>query len=358
MSLLFSPFRTGNVVLKNRIVMSPMCQYSSEDGFANDWHLVHLGSRAVGGTGLLIQEATAVSPEGRISPDDLGIWKDAHIEKLQQIVTFVHGQDAHIGIQLAHAGRKAGTNAPWKGHRVLDFDEGGWQGWAPYAIGFSAESHTPRAMSEEDIQQVISDFAQAARRAVLAGYDVVEIHAAHGYLIHEFLSPISNKRTDTYGGSFDNRIRFLKEIVQAVQGQLSDQNALWVRISAVDYLPGGWTLDESIALAKELKTLGVHLIDTSSGAIAPGERILAKPNYQVDFASQIRKEAGIAVGAVGLILSAEQAEEILESEQADLILLGRELLRQPHFALHAAQKLDETNIYPNQYLRAFYAKRK
>lgn len=358
MSLLFSPIKIGNTTLKNRIVMSPMCQYSSVDGFANDWHLVHLGSRAVGGAGLLIQEATAVSPEGRISPDDLGIWSDAHIDKLQQIVKFVHQQEAHIGIQLAHAGRKAGTSAPWNGHRALSFEEGGWQGWAPSPIAFSEDAHTPREMSKDDIKRVIADFAQAAERSVQAGYDVVEIHAAHGYLIHEFLSPISNKRTDEYGGSFDHRIRFLKEIVLSVKEKLTEQIALWVRISAIDYLPDGWTLEESILLAKELKELGVHLVDVSSGAIAPGEKIVAKPNYQVDFARQIKEQAEIPVGAVGLILTAKQAEEILANEQADLILLGRELLRQPYFALQAAQELDEANLYPNQYLRSFYAKKK
>lgn len=357
MSLLLSPFTTHTVTLRNRIVMSPMCQYSANDGFANDWHLVHLGSRAVGGTALIIQEATAVSPEGRISPDDLGIWKDEHIPMLARIVDFVHSQGARIGIQLAHAGRKAGTSVPFKGYKVLGFEEGGWQGWAPSAIAYSEESHTPREMSKEDIEKVKADFRAGARRAVQAGYDIIEIHAAHGYLIHEFYSPISNHRTDEYGGNFEGRIRFLLEVVEEVKQELSDKQALWVRISAVDYLEGGWTIEDSVALAKHLKAAGVHLIDVSTGSIAPGEVFKPFPGYQVHFAEQIRKEADIPVGAVGLILSPEQAEEILQAGQADLILLGRELLRNPHFALQAAQQLDGANIYPPQYLRGFYAKK-
>lgn len=353
MSLLFSPIQIGPLTLKNRIAMSPMCQYSSVDGFANDWHLVHLGSRAVGGVGLIIQEATAVSPIGRISPDDLGIWEDAHIPFLQKIVSFVHAQEAKIGIQLAHAGRKASTSAIWKGNKVLDNDEGGWTTIAPSPIAFSDAYFKPEEMQPQDIINVQKEFVQAAERAIKAGYDVIELHAAHGYLIHEFLSPIANKRTDVYGGSYENRIRFLQEIVLQVKAILPAHVALFVRISAIDYLEDGWDIAQSIQLCQWMHESGVDLVDVSSGAIAGGEKIKANKNYQVPFAKEIKENSDIMVGAVGMIVDADQAETILQEGAADIILLGRELLRHPYFALEAITELEETPHYPNQYIRGF-----
>lgn len=358
MSLLLSEIKIGSQVFKNRIVMSPMCQYSSVDGYASDWHLVHLGSRAVGGAGLIIQEATAVSPIGRISPDDLGLWEDGHKASLRRIVEFIHQQGSKIGIQLAHAGRKSSTSSIWKGNRVLNEEEGGWRGVAPSAIPFNHSYATPDALSTEDIQEVIRQFVQAAVRAADIGYDVIEIHAAHGYLLHEFMSPISNQRTDHYGGTFENRTRMLLECVRAVRERIPAAVGLFIRISAVDYLDGGWNIDQSVQLARQLEDYGVDLIDVSSGAIAPGEQIPVHPGYQVPFAAEIKAHTDLKVGAVGLILTSLQAESILQSRQADMIFLGRELLRDPYFALHAAQQLDGDNIYPDQYLRAFYQKKK
>lgn len=353
MSLLFSPITLGKQVFKNRLFVSPMCQYSSEDGFANDWHLVHLGSRAVGGAGLVMQEATAIAPEGRISPDDLGIWKDEHMEKLQQIVSFIHTQNSKAGIQLAHAGRKASTNSPWKGSDFVRPPDGGWQTVAPSALPFYETDEIPHALSVEEILQIVDEFGAAARRARFAGYDVVEIHAAHGYLIHQFLSPLSNHRNDQYGGSFENRIRLLLEIVEAVKAEMVETQSLFVRISATDYLEGGWDLEQSVRLSMILEKHGVHLIDVSSGALSPKAVIKAGPGYQVPFAEAIKKAGLIAVGAVGIIVDAEQAEAILKQEQADVIFMARELLRNPYFPLHAAQQLDGENIYPNQYKRAY-----
>jgi 2,4-dienoyl-CoA reductase-like NADH-dependent reductase (Old Yellow Enzyme family) len=352
MSLLLSPFKLREVTLRNRIVVSPMCQYSAVDGFAGDWHLVHLGSRAVGGAGLVIAEATAVTPEGRISPDDLGLWDDAHIEKLRQITDFIRSQGAVAGIQLAHAGRKASTASEWKGGNVLLPDAGGWQTVAPSAVPYRESDPTPRELTIMEIQQLIADFGAAARRALAAGFQVVELHAAHGYLIHQFLSPLSNRRTDEYGGSFDNRIRFLLEIVAEVRRQWPDHLPLLVRISATDWVEGGWNGDDSVRLATILKDIGVDLIDASTGAIVPGVRIHVGPGYQLPFASRIRKETGMPTGAVGMITDAAQAETILMNGDADLIFMARELLRDPYFPLHAAAALGEDVEWPVQYRRA------
>ena len=353
MSALFSPLTIKSVTFKNRITVSPMCQYSSADGFANDWHLVHLGSRAVGGAALIMQEATAVSPEGRISPGDMGIYKDEHIAKLQTITAFIHTQGAVAGIQLAHAGRKASHNIPWKGDRQIPSDaQEGWKTVAPSAIPFAPGTESPEALDRAGIQKVIYDYKAAAVRAVQAGYKVVEIHAAHGYLIHEFLSPLSNQRTDAYGGSFENRIRLLLEIVEAVKTVWPDTLPLFVRISATDWAEGGWDGDASVQLAAVLKNHGVDLIDCSTGGVVPGVKIPVGPGYQVPFAEKIRKETGILTSAVGMITSAQQAEEILQNGQADVIFLARQALRDPYFPLHAAKELGVDVEWPVQYTRA------
>lgn len=350
-SKLFSPLLIKNIGLKNRIVISPMCQYSSEDGFANDWHLVHLGSRASGGAGLIIQEATAVSPEARISPEDLGIWKDEHIEKLKTITTFIKSQNTVPGIQLAHAGRKASVSSPWKGNKKLDASQGGWQTVAPSAIGYH-DDETPVALDKNGIQKVISDFKAATKRAVQAGYEVVEIHAAHGYLLHQFLSPLSNKRTDEYGGSFENRIRFTLEVLEAVQSEWPANLPLFVRISATDWAEGGWNTEESIALSKILKEKGVDLIDVSSGGAVSHQQIPLEPGYQVPFAEKIKNETGILTAAVGLITQAHQAEEVLTNGKADLVLFARASLRNPNLALDFAKTLADDVPWPPQYERA------
>jgi 2,4-dienoyl-CoA reductase-like NADH-dependent reductase (Old Yellow Enzyme family) len=349
---LFSPLQIKGINFKNRIAIAPMCQYSAVDGFANDWHLVHLGSRAIGGVGLIIQEATAVSPEGRISPEDLGIWKDEQIEKLQQINQFINAQHAVPGIQLAHAGRKASVSAPWNGNNKLDTNEGGWQTVAPSAIGYHDDEAMPVAMDNDAIQKVITDFRKATKRSVQAGYQVVEIHAAHGYLLHQFLSPLSNVRTDKYGGSFENRIRLTLEIVEAVQTEWPSNLPLFVRISATDWADGGWNAEESVALSKILKEKGVDLIDVSSGALVSHQKIPVGPNYQVPFADQIKSEAGILTGAVGLITEAKQAEEIIASGKADMVLFARESLRDPNLALTFANDLQAKINWPKQYERA------
>ncbi|HTL07299.1 MAG TPA: NADPH dehydrogenase NamA [Chitinophagaceae bacterium] len=352
MAKLFTPLTIKSVTFKNRIVVSPMCEYSSVDGFANDWHLVHLGSRAVGGAGLIITEATAVSPEGRISPDDLGIWKNAHLDKLKNIVSFVHKQGSVAGIQLAHAGRKASAPAPWKGTRQLTREEGGWQTVAPSALPFKDTEMIPEALDAAGIEKVIKDFQAAAQRALSAGFKLIELHAAHGYLIHEFLSPLSNQRTDQYGGSFENRTRFLMEIVAAVQQVWPKELPLFVRISATDWAAGGWNEEESVRLAQMLKAQGVDLIDCSSGGLAVTQKITIGPGYQLPFAEKIKAEAGILTGAVGMITTPTQAEEILQKGQADLIIMARELLRDPYFPLHAATALGVDIPWPDQYLRA------
>jgi 2,4-dienoyl-CoA reductase-like NADH-dependent reductase (Old Yellow Enzyme family) len=320
MSKLFEPLAIKSIVLKNRIVVSPMCQYSSIDGFANDWHLVHLGSRATGGAGLIITEATAVSPEGRISPDDLGIWKDEHIEQLHRITTFIKQQKSVPGIQLAHAGRKASHQSPWKGNRLIDAEQGGWITVAPSPQSFRDGESAPTALDTQGIGKVKNDFKAAAKRSLEAGFEVLEIHAAHGYLLHQFYSPLSNQRTDEYGGSFDNRIRLLLEVVETVQQVWPSNLPLFVRLSASDWTEGGWTVDDSVKLSIILKDKGVDLIDCSSGGNTPHANITTAPGYQVSFAEQIKKKAGIMTGTVGMITTAQQSEEILSSGKADLFL--------------------------------------
>ncbi len=352
MSLLFSPLTLKSVTLKNRIVVSPMCQYSCEDGFANDWHLVHLGSRAVGGAALVIQEATAVAPAGRITYGDLGIWKDEHIEKLSSIVSFVHNNGAVAGIQLAHAGRKASCDLPWLGGKQFTSGDHYWQTIAPSPVPFAEGDLIPHELTREEIAELVNDFKNAAARAVKAGYQVVEIHAAHGYLINGFLSPVSNQRTDEYGGSFENRTRFLYEIIDAIQTVWPIDLPIFVRISASDWIEGGWTIEDSIQLATMLQTKGIDLIDASSGGMSPLAQIPAGPGYQVPFAAAIKKETSMLTGAVGIITNAQQAEDILQQQQADLIFIAREFLRDPYFPLHAAKALGDDVAWPNQYVRA------
>jgi 2,4-dienoyl-CoA reductase-like NADH-dependent reductase (Old Yellow Enzyme family) len=352
MSLLFSPLNIKNTTLRNRIVISPMCQYSATDGFANDWHLVHLGSRAVGGAALIIQEATAVSAEGRISPADLGLYMNDHIEKLKVITSFIHQHGAVAGVQLAHAGRKASCATPWNGGRQIAEKNGGWTTLAPSAIPFYNEDIPPEPLDPEGINKVITDFKDAALRALKAGYKLIEIHAAHGYLIHQFLSPLSNHRTDEYGGSFENRIRLLLEIVKAIQKVWPENLPLFVRISATDWAEKGWDLSEATHLSTILKMNGVDLIDCSSGGLVPDVKIPVGPGYQVAFAERIKKETGILTGAVGFITKAEQAEDILYKGEADLIIIARESLRDPYFPLHAARILGDDIAWPIQYKRA------
>jgi 2,4-dienoyl-CoA reductase-like NADH-dependent reductase (Old Yellow Enzyme family) len=352
MAKLFEPLIIKSVTLKNRIAVSPMCQYSAEDGFMNDWHIVHLGSRAIGGAGLIIAEATAVSPEGRITYGDNGIWKDEHVTTLHRITQFIHEQGAVAGIQLAHAGRKASCDVPWKGGNPISMSAGGWQTLAPSAIPFKEGSDIPLELSAEGIQKVIHDFKHAAQRALAAGFKLIEIHAAHGYLINEFLSPLSNKRTDEYGGSFENRIRLLVNVIHSIKTVWPDNLPFFVRISASDWTEGGWTIEDSVKLAKLLKELGVDLIDCSSGGVVSHVKIPLQAGYQVPFAEKIKKEAAILTGAVGLITGAAQAEKILKNQQADLIFLAREFLRDPYFPLHAAKELGVDIKWPVQYERA------
>ena len=352
MSNLFQPLRIGSIELKNRIVVSPMCQYSSVDGFANDWHLVHLGTRAVGGAALVSSEATAVSPEGRITHHDLGIYKDEHIEFLKRITGFLKQQNAVAGIQLAHAGRKASHHRPWEGSAALTENENPWMTEAPSPLPYRDGEPVPHELTKEEIIKIIGDFKKATLRAIEAGFQIIELHGAHGYLLHEFLSPLSNHRKDEYGGSFENRIRFLIEITEAVRQVWSEEKPLFVRISATDWVDGGWNIDESIELSKILKTKGVDLIDCSSGGNSPAQKIPVGPLYQTPFAERIKKEAGIMTGAVGLITTAKEAESILTNEQADLIILARQLLREPYFPLHAAHDLDADIPWPLQYDRA------
>jgi len=352
MSQLFSSLQIKSIALKNRIAISPMCQYSSQDGFASDWHLVHLGSRAIGGAGLIIQEATAISPEGRISPADLGIWNDEHVKKLQSITKFIIEQGSVPGIQLAHAGRKASVSSPWYGNKKLDRNHGGWETVAPSNIAYHSSEQDPTALDSAGIQKVICDFKLATKRAVLAGYQVVEIHAAHGYLLHQFLSPLSNLRTDEYGGSFENRIRLLLEVLNVVQSEWTKELPLFVRISATDWADGGWNGEESVQLSKILKEKGVDLIDVSSGGLVSHQQIPSEPEYQVPFAEQIKKETGILTAAVGLITTSQQAEDIITSGKADLVLFARESLRNPNLALTFAHELGVDVQWPKQYDRA------
>ncbi|MDQ6913314.1 MAG: NADPH dehydrogenase NamA [Verrucomicrobiota bacterium] len=351
---LFSPLVLRDVQLKNRIGVSPMCEYSSVDGFANDWHLVHLGSRAVGGAALVLTEATAVTADGRISPQDLGIWKDEHIEMLARIFRFIEAQGAVPGMQLAHAGRKASTSPPWEGGKPVSEDNGGWRPiHAPSALPFDEGSIRPREMTLDDIGEVVRAFADAAVRAQKAGAKVIELHAAHGYMLHEFLSPLSNHRSDNYGGSFENRIRLTRDTVEAVRRVWPERLPLFVRISATDWIDGGWDVEQSVELAKVLKPLGVDLIDCSTGGAAPGAKIPLGPGYQVPFSERIRREAEIATAAVGLITDAKQANEIIANGRADLIFLARQFLRDPYWPLHAARELGAEVQAPVQYGRAF-----
>lgn len=353
MSHLFDSLKIRDLEFGNRVFVSPMCQYSSEEGLANDWHLVHLGSRAVGGAGMVMMEATAVVAEGRISPQDLGTWSDGHVEPLRRIVRFIHEQGSVAGMQLAHAGRKASTRRPWEGDGAVSEAEGGWSNvMAPSAVRFSDTYPEPRALTRDGIREVVEAFAAAARRACDAGIRVIEIHAAHGYLIHEFLSPLSNRRDDEYGGSFENRSRMLREIVTAMRGAWPKGAPLFVRISATDWVEGGWDIEQSVALCRELKGLGVDLIDCSSGGTVPHAKIPVGAGYQTPFAERIRKEADILTGAVGLITAPAHAEHIINTGQADAVLMAREFLREPYWPLHAAAELRQKVSWPVQYLRA------
>jgi 2,4-dienoyl-CoA reductase-like NADH-dependent reductase (Old Yellow Enzyme family) len=350
---LFAPLQIREVQLRNRIGVSPMCQYSSTDGHASDWHFVHLGSRAVGGAAMVMAEAAAVLAEGRISPQDLGIWLDDHIAMLSRIFRFIEDQGAAPAIQLAHAGRKASTEVPWKGMRPLEGSEGGWRPiFAPSAVPFSEKYPTPEMLDDRGIARVVEAFAAAARRAREAGAKIIEIHSAHGYLLQEFLSPLSNFRNDRYGGSFENRTRMLREVVEAIRGVWPASQPLFVRISSTDWVEGGWTGDDSVQLAMQLGPLGVDLIDCSSGANVPEARPPLGPGFQVPFAERIHKETGVLSGAVGLITSPQQADHIIRTGQADLVFLARELLRDPYWPLRAADELRQEGPWPKQYLRA------
>jgi 2,4-dienoyl-CoA reductase-like NADH-dependent reductase (Old Yellow Enzyme family) len=350
---LFDSFQIRDISFRNRIAVSPMCEYSAEDGFTNDWHFVHLGARAVGGVGTVLTEAIAVVPEGRISPADLGIWKDAHIENLARLVAF-HQHGAVAGTQLAHAGFKASTDVPWHNHgQPVPVAEGGWRPvYSSTSRGFTPESIQPEALTPEAIARITNAFADGARRSLEAGFNLVEIHGAHGYLVHQFLSPLVNTRTDQYGGTFENRTRFLREIIEAVRRVWPERLPLWLRISASDWTEGGWTIEDSIALARQVKPLGVDLIDSSSGGIVPKATIPLGPGYQTRFAERIRREAGILTGAVGMITAPEQAQHIIATGQADIVLLARELLRDPYWPLRAAHVLKQQIAWPRQYERA------
>jgi len=352
MPSLFDPIDFRSLTLPCRLVVSPMCQYSSVNGLANDWHLVHLGSRAIGGAALVFTEAAAVTAEGRISPQDLGIWSDEQLPALQRITDFVRSQGSAIGIQLAHAGRKGSTPAPWFGDGTVTPPEGGWEPVSPTTAPFAEGYPVPRALTVPEINGVVRAFEAAALRARDAGFDVVEIHAAHGYLLHQFLSPLVNTRTDEYGGSFDNRVRLTLDVADAVRRAWPDSLPVFVRISATDWVDGGWDVDQSVELARRLRTIGIDLIDCSSGGAVRGAKISVAPGYQVPFAERIRREAGIATGAVGMITSATQADEIIRTERADVVLLAREMLRDPYFAAHAAQELGVAFSWPIQYARA------
>lgn len=351
-SLLFSPLVLRELTLPNRVVVSPMCQYSSEDGLPTDWHLVHLGSRAVGGAGTVIAEATAVCPEGRISPADAGIWSDGHARAYRRITDFIRARGAVPGIQLSHAGRKASTDAPWRGAGPVSEADGGWQAFAPSAIPLSERHATPEPLSTGAVAALPGQFAAAARRAVDAGYQLLELHAAHGYLLHEFLSPLSNTRTDRYGGSLDNRMRCVLEVTEAVRAEWPAQWPLLVRLSVTDWVAGGWDVEQSLVLARALAERGVDLIDCSSGGLRPDARIPVGPGYQTGFAERLRREAGVRTGTVGMITEAFQAEHVLRSGQADCVLLARELLRDPYWPLSAARSLGHDVPWPPQYERA------
>jgi len=352
MAHLFEPLSLRGVTLRNRIAVSPMCEYSSDDGFANDWHLVHLGSRAVGGAGLVFTEAAAVSAEGRITANDLGIYRDEHVTKLRQVVDFIDAQGAVAGMQLAHAGRKASSAQPWHGGARVSVADGGWTPLAPSALSFNSADPAPRELTIDEISRIVDDFVAAAKRALAAGFRVIEVHGAHGYLIHEFLSPLVNSRTDAYGGSFENRTRFARQVVAAVRAAMPSDLPLFVRLSASDWAEGGWDLDQTVRLSRDLAALGVDLIDASSGGAVSTQQITLAPGYQVPFAERIRAEAGVATAAVGLITEPEQADAIVRAGQADLVFLARELLRDPYWPLHAATALGVEVTWPVQYERA------
>jgi 2,4-dienoyl-CoA reductase-like NADH-dependent reductase (Old Yellow Enzyme family) len=353
MANLFEPLRLREIEFPNRIFVSPMCQYSCVDGLANDWHFVHLASRAVGRAAAVLTEAAAITPEGRISPDDLGIWSDAHIEPLRRIFSFISQQGSVPGMQLAHAGRKASTSAPFKGGKPLPPEQGGWTPiLAPSAIPFADGYQTPKELSQPEIKRIIAAFAESARRAEAAGAKVIELHGAHGYLLHEFLSPVSNQRKDQYGGSFENRIRFVCELVDAVRNVWPEKYPLFMRISATDWVEHGWTVDESVALARLLKAQGVDLFDCSSGGNVARAKIPVGPGYQVEFAEKIRREAGVRTGAVGMIVDPAQADQIIRSSQADVVFLARQFLRDPYWPLKAAKALGHDMAWPPQYDRA------
>ncbi|HXK12816.1 MAG TPA: NADH:flavin oxidoreductase/NADH oxidase [Vicinamibacteria bacterium] len=352
MSALFQPLRLREVTLRNRIAVSPMCQYSAREGSPTDWHLVHLGSRAVGGAGLVLAEASAVSPEGRISPDDTGLWSEAHVEAWAPIARFVEEQGAVAGIQLAHAGRKASTDAPWRGGRPVGEDAGGWRPVGPSPLAFADGYPVPRELSAGEIEAVVGAFRDSARRAEEAGFRLVEIHMAHGYLLHQFLSPLTNRRSDAYGGSLENRMRFPLEVARAVREAFPVERPVFARVSATDWVEGGWDLEQSVAFAVELREAGVDLVDCSSGGTVPDARVPLAPGYQVPFAAAIRERARIATGAVGLLTEPAQAEAIVAEGKADLVLLARQMLRDPYWPLHAARALGAEARWPVQYLRA------
>lgn len=353
---LFAPFTLKSITLRNRIGVAPMCQYSSTNGVATEWHLVHLGSRAVGGAGLVIAEATAVSPEGRITPGDAGIWADEHVEPIARINRFVRQHGAVPGIQIAHAGRKASASRPWEGDAHLADDQGGWPVIAPSALAFGQRlNKVPTAMTAADIARVQQDFVAATKLSLAAGVEWLELHFAHGYLAHQFLSPLSNQRTDRYGGSFENRTRFGLETARAVRAVWPERLPLTVRISCTDWVAGGWDLDQSVEFSRQLKADGVDLIDCSSGALVPDAKVPAAPGFQVPFAERIRREAGLATAAVGLITQPAEADEIIQKGQADLVLLAREFLRDAYWPAHAARKLGHQDRLPPpvQYARAW-----
>ena len=352
MSVLFSPLKLREVTFRNRVFVSPMCQYSSRDGLPDEWHLVHLGSRAVGGAALVMVEATAVSPEGRISPADSGLWSDEHAQAFRRIAAFVKDQGAVPGIQLAHAGRKASIAVPWRGEGPVAAGDGGWQPVAPSPLAFAESYPVPREMTLAEIEALRGDFAAAAGRALKAGFEVLELHMAHGYLLHEFLSPLTNRRTDGYGGSAEGRMRLPLEVAHEVRAAWPQRLPLFVRVSASDWVEGGWDLSGTVEFARRLKDAGVDLIDCSSGGIAPGVRVPVGPGYQTPFAAAVRSEAGIATGAVGMITQPAQAEQIVATGQADAVLLAREMLRDPYWPLHAAHALGAEAPWPAQYLRA------
>ncbi len=352
MGKLFSPFRLRDLTFRNRIFVSPMCQYSSQDGFATDWHLVHLGSRAVGGAALVMVEATAVSPEGRISPGDLGIWSDDHVTKLSQIAQFIKDQGAAPGIQLAHAGRKGSTAAPWEKQDFLSRSEGGWETFAPSSIAFDKKYAAPTEMTLTQIAKVEDDFQKAIQRSLAAGFQVIELHMAHGYLLNEFLSPVTNRRTDQFGGDFSGRTRLPLKIARSARDLWPQELPVFLRISATDWVERGWDLPQSIEFSKELKKIGIDLVDCSSGGIIPNAKIPMGPGFQVPFADTIRRESEIATGAVGDITEPQQAEEILRRDQADAVFIGREFLRNPYWPIQAAQELNFNLNWPKQYERA------